>query len=290
MTPDPQLPSTELKAGTIAAVVIVSLVVAYVRFSRPVSLPPKPPPPAAGAPASEQLEHLAESVESWRRFIAQDAAAAGLKTPSPTEMARKLRHRVDDEPRTIAPGEPAIEAAGLRITAGVADDDGGRKLLTLTIENLVDSDLAYHVVTDPRPSSASCAQRSILSYNATVVHRGGKEVRSECGYRNGMSLRIERIETVELVPLMALYVSRLPPAALGADARLTRGHHPDLPSGWTVCTTVASQSVRTEIEQGEIAWRDLVDFYARHRCETYSFPEGYRAFEKDDARRLPVVE
>jgi hypothetical protein len=129
----------------------------------------------------------------------------------------------------------------------------------------------------------------ILAHDAIVVGRGKQVQRTECIYRSGMSLAIERVESVALPPLSSAYVSRLPPAAFGADARMARGHRPDLPAGMAVCSTVASQSVRSDIENGTIAWRDLVDFYARHSCETYQFPEGYKAFEKNGARTLPAV-
>ncbi len=290
MTPDERLPTTTLKVGTIATVVALSAVVAYVQFTGDVGLPPKPPPPASGGGASEQLDRIADSAGSWQAFLLRDAAAAAIAAPAPADMARKLRHRIDEEVRVIAPGEGTVEVAGLKLTAGVADDEGTRRLFTLSIENATDSDLAYRVLTEPRPGGAACNQRAILPHDAIVVRRGTTVVRSECSYRPGMSLRISRVESMELLPLMGFYVSRLPPAALGADPRLARGHQPDLPTGWTVCTTVASQSVRSAIEQGKIAWRDLVDFYARHRCETYTFPEGYRAFEKNAARPLPVVE
>ena len=42
--------------------------------------------------------------------------------------------------------------------------------------------------------------------------------------------------------------------------------------------------------RGDIGWRDLVDFYARHRCQTYQFPSSYRAFKSDGERPIPAVE
>jgi hypothetical protein len=52
---------------------------------------------------------------------------------------------------------------------------------------------------------------------------------------------------------------------------------------------VLGQAVRNGIESGEIGWRDLVDFYARHRCQTYTFPLEYRAFNVDGQRTLPAL-
>ena len=50
------------------------------------------------------------------------------------------------------------------------------------------------------------------------------------------------------------------------------------------------EAVRAGLERGEIGWRDLVDFYARHRCQTYQFPISYRAFSAEGAMRLPVAD
>lgn len=282
--------SPALRWGTIGGAVAICLGVASLRMcGGDIAMPPKPPPPTMTGSAQDVLKNASATHASWRAGIERDAAIVGVPAPGDDAMAKKLLYRVDEEARVLAPGEGSIEAAGLRLTASTEPEEGrNRKALLLTIENLTDSDLAYHVVSVPRPGGAACNDRLLLAHNAIVVGRGEKVVRSECVYRDGMSLALERVETVALPPLSSAYVSRLPPAAVGADARLSRGHRPALPSGMTVCTTVASQTVRADIESGATTWRDLVDYYARHSCANYQFPEGYRAFEKDGAQSLPV--
>lgn len=281
--------SPALRWGTIGVVAALSLGVASLRMCGTIAIPPKPPPPAVHATAADALKQSGATYASWREGVERDAARVGVPTPSDAVMASAFVHRVDNERRVIAPGEGSIEAAGLRLTAGtVAEEGTARQAMILTIENLADTDLAYNVVTTPRPGGAQCNQRQVLPHDAIVVARGQKVTRSECVYRAGMSLAIDRIETLALPRLSSAYVSRLPPAAVGADARLARGHRPALPASMPVCTTVASQTVRADIESGETSWRDLVDYYARHSCERYQFPEGYRAFERDGARKLPV--
>lgn len=282
--------SPALRWGTIGIVVAASLAIAMTRMCRAVSIPAKAEPPAMTGGVSDMLKTASASAESWRAGIERDAQVVGVATPSDTEMTQKLTYRLDEEPRVIAPGEGSIEAAGLRLTATAVNEEGApRQAMLLTVENLTDTALAYNVVTTPRPGGASCNQRAILAHDAMVVAARGTEVRSECIYRPGMSLAIARVETLTLGPLSRAYVSRLPPAAIHTDPRLARGHRPDLPTGMSVCSTVASQSVRSDIENGTITWRDLVDFYARHSCQTYQFPEGYKAFDKDGARLLPAV-
>ena len=101
----------------------------------------------------------------------------------------------------------------------------------------------------------------------------------------GMALAITRVETLEVPVLPAWYVGLLPPRVVGVEDRIARGH--EAPRSDEKCSAVVSQTVRSGLEQGEIGWRDLVDFYARHRCATYRFPPSYRAFRSDGERPVP---
>ncbi len=277
-----------LRWGTLSAVVALAIGIASTRMCGDVDLPPKMAPPSVSGTTGDIIKTTSTSRASWRQEIENDARTLGVPAPSDTDLARAFVHRVDGEPFVIAPGEASHESAGLRLTASAIDEDGtNRQAMALTIENLTDSDLAYHVVTTPRPGGAGCNERLVLAHDANVVRRRGKVTRTECVYRQGMSLAVERVETIALGALSSAYVSRLPPAAFGTEPRLVRGHRPELPNGMGVCTTVASQSVRAEIENGTISWRDLVDFYARHSCATYQFPEGYKAFEGKGELKLP---
>ncbi len=277
--------STPIRMGATAGVIGLALAVTMVQFCGGVSLPAKPPPPPETLAASKDVLRQATQTESgWVAYLDKDALVAGVAPPSARDMSKKLVMRADEGARTLTPGDPAIEAAGLRLAAV---NSGG--MLALVIENLTSTDLAYRVVTEVRPASA-CNGRDLEPYNANVVMRGGREVRSECSYRGGMSLVISRIESIELSPLSAYYLSKVPPRALGADARLSVGHEPELPGDAKVCNVAVSQALRAGVDSGEIQWRDLVDFYARHRCETYQFPMQYRAFVRDGERPLPASE
>jgi hypothetical protein len=274
-----------IRIGMIAAAVGIALAITAVRACGSVPMPPKPPPPSTSLANSKETLRQATQTESlWAAGFDADAASAGVSVPSVSEMSRKLVAREDEGLRSLAPGEPPIDAAGLRLSAIAA---GGT--LSLVIENRTATDLAYRVATTVRPT-ANCSSRSIDGYNANVVAPGDREVRSECSYHDGMSLEISGVETVELVPLQALYVSKVSPSNLGADARLAVGHEPKLPAGQAVCNIPMPQSMRAASRDGTIRWRDLVDFYARHSCDTYSFPMEYRAFRKDGERPLPAAQ
>jgi hypothetical protein len=277
--------SAPIRIGVVAGTIGLGLAISTLQFCGAVSLPAKPPPPADTLAASQEVLRRSTQTESgWVASLDKDALAAGVEAPTPQAMSKKLVMRADEGTRTLAPGEPAIDAAGLRLSAV---ESGGT--LALVIENRATSDLAYRVVTRVRPDGG-CGRREVDAYNANVVPRGGREVRSECTYRGGMSLEISRVESIELSPLSAFYVSKVPPRALGADARLAVGHEPDLPGGAQVCNIAVSQALRAGLDSGAIQWRDLVDFYARHRCETYQFPLQYRAFVRDGERPLPAAE
>ena len=48
------------------------------------------------------------------------------------------------------------------------------------------------------------------------------------------------------------------------------------------------QAIRNALAKNLATWRDIVDFYGRHRCETYRFPTGYRAFTRKGQWAVPV--
>jgi hypothetical protein len=270
-------------AGAIALIAGLS----SLRFCSDVTLPDKPPAPRA-QPADQLLAATDASPRAWRGYVERDAIAAGIPLPTPKDMSRRLPFRVDESHHTLEPGAAPIDLAGLRVSAQLATVDGD-DLIVLSIENLGSSYVAYRVVTRPNVSGTICAGRSILPHNGMVIAPHATERRSECVFRRGMYLHVDRVDAVDLPPLPALYVSRVPPAAVGAEPRLALGHRPALPRGVAVCNVVASRSVAAGLENGTLGWRDLIDFYARHRCDTYQFPDGYRAFSRDGEKPLPVV-
>ncbi len=271
--------------ATIAGAVALAIALGTLRFCGGVSMPPKPPAPHVDrAGASDMLATADATPRVYQSYLAHDAEVAGVRAPTIEMMGRRLVSRLDESRRGIAPGDAPIEIAGLRLSVLVEKED-----LVLVIENPSDTDLAYSIKTRPSYGNALCAQRRVRPFNAMVVAHESAEKRVECAYRDGLVLAIERVETVALNPLQSSYVSRVVPAAVGIETRLAQGHQPRLPPGVDICNLSMSQSIRSAIENDTIGWRDLVDFYARHRCESYSFPDGYRAFVKDAERPLPVV-
>ena len=272
----------QYRLGVLAGAVVLVAVITYLRFCGSVGLPPKPPPPTG--PSGTQSELLSKSTTSptiYKGFLDSDAAAAGVRAPTIDEMSRKLSYRVDEARHVLEPGQPPLEVAGLRIRLERTSDQ-----VVMVIQNLLDSDAAYEVTSSPSTGSALCTGARPLPFNAMVISKGQSERRTECTWHDGMSIIVTKVETIELAPLSAWYVSQVPPSVVGIEDRLARGHRGIETK--EKCSAVQSQVVRTGLDRGNIGWRDLIDFYSRHRCQTYQFPSTYRAFKSDGERPVPA--
>lgn len=274
---------SQFRVGVLVAAAAVVGIVTYARFSGRLSLPDKPPPPEG--PTGTQRQLLSRTTGSpgmYRDFLEQDASAAGVRVPSMTDMARKLPYRVDEARHVLALGQPAIEVAGLRLRVERSGDS-----VVMVIQNLVGSDVAYNVASSPSTGSYICNSARPLPINAMVIAKGATETRTECAWRDGMSIVVTKVETVEVSALSSYYLSQLPPQLAGIDPRIARGHRR---AGADTCAAVTSQVVRNGMDNGQIGWRDLVDFYARHRCQSYQFPAKYRALTSDGERPIPATD
>jgi hypothetical protein len=273
----------QLRIGVLISGAIVVIAIICLRFCGSLSLPAKPPPPSGPSGTARQL--LTRSTGSpaiYEDFLKNDAAAVGVGAPTTEEMARKLAYHVDEsrQPTSLALGKPPIERAGVRLHI-----ERSGQAIVLVIHNLLDSDIAYNVVTRPSIGGSLCASVSPLPFNALVIAKGSSETRTECAWREGMTVLVEKVETLEISKLSAWYLSHLPPELAALDDRTSRGA-----SVTEGCSPLVSATVRSGIERGQITWRDLVDFYARHRCQTYQFPPFYRAFKSDGEHPLPVID
>lgn len=280
---DVAVPDAQFRLGVAASGLVLVAVITGARFCGSASLPPKPARMAGpSGPARSLIAKGAASPAVYQDFLERDAASAGTRVPSIESMSRKLPYRVDEVRHVLEVGAPPIELAGLRLTVGLEGTS-----LMLSIENLTDGDLAYAVATTPTPNISGCNAAPAQLFNAMVIAKGATERRVECVYREGMALAINKVETLEVSALSAWYIALVPPALVGVEARIARGHR--APETSEKCSTSVSQVVRSGLDSGQIGWRDLVDFYARHRCATYRFPSAYRAFKEDGERALPAT-
>jgi hypothetical protein len=282
----------KFRIGVALGAVVVLVAGIALRFDYDLTLPGKPPaPPPPDKAALRRMDY--ENPDIYKAYLEQDSSTYGVSRTEPADLDGPFPYEKSEAPRALAPGGPAIDTGMLRITARVEKLDvhtrngkSAAEHLVLRIENKRPRPVAYRVQTTFGPGSdASCSSKGSLPHNAMAIPASGSVERTECFYRARMVVTVEQVEAMELPPLSYFYVSRIYPPHIGASGRTSANHQ--APSG-AACATVPQQSILIGMEKGTVSWRDVVDFYARHRCETYDFPLGYRAITQPGQYRLPV--
>ncbi len=248
---------------------------------------PKPPPP----PESLMNSELRYSRTVYQGMLAQDAKAFAVPAPTIGEFSQPNPYFEEWKGKRRMKKSEAFDMPHLRLVLDVvkmhASQDGqafGSDQFVLRIENKTSRYLAYRVetsVTDPD----KCASKGDVPHNAIVLKPGQTILRTECLYRKEAVVDVNHVEVIELGPLAAHYVARLPATAVLYDQRTAAGHEPL--AGSLCPQTFSWREIREGIDSREIGWRDVMDFYARHNCEEYSFFRGYR-YRTDPAAPLPV--
>jgi hypothetical protein len=257
------------------------------RFCGDFDLPGKPVKPAVEIDTAANVsQRITRSALAYDGYLEKDSANFGLSRVQVRTMSAVFPYQASHERHVLAPDE-SIEVNGLVLTMKTPKKRGKRQM-TLTIENKTHKAMAYRIKTRPSPGARSCRRMKHLPHNAIALPPRGLITRGECTYRKGWTLEVLEVETVALPELAYLYVSSVPVETFGFDKR-TSGKHKS-PSPGLSCRAIASATFRKSVASGDIGWRDLVDFYARHRCNSYKLPVGYTAFEKNDERVLPVTE
>jgi hypothetical protein len=183
----------QFRVGVAGAALVLVAGITAVRFCGSVSLPPKPEEPIVRGNATQVAEQVNASPALYQDHLANDAAAAGVRTPTYEQMKRKLLYRVDEGRRVLEVGDAPVNMAGLELTAQRSGD-----AIVLEIRNTTKSDLGYRVETEPTPRFAGCANVEPLQFNALVIGEGQREVRVECTWREGMAIVVNRAESIEL--------------------------------------------------------------------------------------------
>jgi hypothetical protein len=196
---------------------------------------------------------------------------------------------------TLSPGGPPWENDVLRLSAraealtiDMAQGKYQSEHLILTIQNKTHSHVVYRVDTSPDSGKKKCLGKGDLEHNAIALAPDETIERTECTYRSGAKLLVQRVETLVVPPLSYYFASMVFPAHVGLDERATRGHK--APARAKLCSSeIPQQAIARATEQGTATWRDVMDFYGRHSCDRHTFPEGYRAFANSGERTLPVT-
>ncbi|NVB38322.1 hypothetical protein G6O69_10810 [Pseudenhygromyxa sp. WMMC2535] len=194
-----------------------------------------------------------------------------------------------DAPRTLAPGE-SLREAPLEISVSVqqlvSEARGIRSKLAHTVVDVVNTGevpVAYRLLLD-KAGDGDCRLRAMTRYDAMVLEPGERAEISVC--KDSHSIEISELRVLELTPAGAIWVDKLPAAAVALGENATRAHDPG--RELVQCTELPVREYAARIQSGELAWEDLIDFYSRHDCENYEWVEGYtRALEP--LASLPVL-
>lgn len=280
-------PLVLMQIGVTAVVMMIGLVVLYGGFS---------PPDAPARPrVVESIGHTQEEVkllpQIYRALVEQDGRRWSVQVPSAAALAEPIPYF--DEivgKRKLSPGKP-IETRHLAITYKIAKVQAtvdGQSFrydhMVLSIKNNTNKYLAYRVITQV-PSTVKCTNKGDIPHNAIVLSPGMTVERTECMFKDGITLHLLSAEVMEVLPLSAYYISRLPPSLVLYDARTAAGH---IPLAQPLCRqTVNWQDIQRGVETNQFSWKDLMDFYARHSCDEYSFFDTYR-YRQDPNLPLPA--
>ncbi|HTE54539.1 MAG TPA: hypothetical protein VK698_26985 [Kofleriaceae bacterium] len=275
----------------------IAAIVARVSFFHPVDLPAIPPPPVparAEVVTARATAAIDRDPAAFADRLASDSKALRIEpVATPADLSGVFAHRWDDKRRELEPGghHASAEVLGLAMTLSIERAaELPRRQLVLTVENTTADHLAYRIVTQSSRGLRPCHGKSDIAHDAFALAPGETARRSECIYRKGLKLFVDRVETIRLPRLSYYYVSDLPASALGverSDQLAARGHRPA--KGRSPCRVYQSAELTGALIDGSATWRDLVDFYARHPCRSYSFPIGYKAFNREEERPLPAV-
>lgn len=230
------------------------------------------------AQVAEQRAELEGGSASFERSLADSAAEFGLAAPTIESLSAPNAYALELDTPTVLAGGRSWSSSHLRVTAVVekvmykqhgASVSASHSIAR--IENISATPVAYSV----RVTSAErgrCEVRGSRMHNALALRAGETADVVVCA--GGGSIRLDRVEVLELGEYGHRLVSQLPARALGADEVTANAHRP-LPHVET-CAALDAASLVQMVRDGAATWADIIDFYARHDCRRFAFVPGYR--------------
>lgn len=258
-----------LVAGSVAIIAIGSWLA-----HTPGPLPPPPPRRTRSGPPDKA--HLRQTY--YRAQVDEDRAALGLpKLRSLAPLRRPHPYALElSEPRRLRAGKKLssksleLKLVARKLWLGPRGRGVRTRHAVLRIANATNHHLAYRIQTR---IAGHCERKTYIAHNAIALAPREAVERTECLMPRKPVLVIERIETMQLTPLGYHYVSRLSPGRIGYDTRTSSGHRYERAER---CKLIPWRTIRSGLRADEVAWRDIIDFYARHNCDEYTFFVGYR--------------
>jgi hypothetical protein len=271
----------------LTGIVVIAIGLGVLFGGGPPAVPPRPKPPIPGT-ASSATKY---SATLYRAALEQDSRIYGLPVVRPEDMANPFSYFNEwSGDRRLKVGS-SMQTPHLRLSLVVRKEAGTMEgqtyradHLVLRIDNLTSHHLAYRIGTSVS-DEARCQAKGDAPHNAIAIEPGQTIYRTECLYRADQRIDVRSVEVMELPRLSAAYVSRLRPALVLYSPRASAGHMP--PRGELCPQMYSWREIRDGADRNELGWRDVIDFYARHNCDEYSFFLGYH-YRTDPAAPLPA--
>lgn len=222
--------------------------------------------------------------------IKEDIAAFGIDDVTMTALAEAQPHHIElPKPINLASGRrwasPRIELKATVEKVNYAQHGATVSAAhrVLTVRNASELAVAYRLEVGV-PGEEKCTVRGARQHNAIALRPGETAEVVVCAGRG--PIRVTALESLGLTELGYLYVSQLPPAAVGYDTVTAHAHRPLVkvsPCGQTDPTQIGRW-----LADGALRWVDVMDFFARHDCHDFQiFPEYRHAVTP--LSRLPVL-
>ena len=265
-----------LGLGGCAALVVIALAASRFLKTEPPPPPPPPPPPTENTVVGQM--RYTESF--YNAEVNDDLKRYSLNPMKPGELAQPNAYFNElDAPKKLKADRDQLDTPHLHVAthtrkewATTPDGQGYRyEHIILAITNKSDKPIAYRVETAV-DNPEKCRSKGSIPHDAIALKPGESIERTECLWHPGATLTVKRIEELELTPLGYYYVSRLTPSQVLVDERTSMAH--TVPKGAKPCTYVPWRDIQAASQSGT-EWSDVMDFYARHNCDDYSFYRGY---------------
>ncbi|MDW8280510.1 MAG: hypothetical protein RMK29_02290 [Myxococcales bacterium] len=240
-------------------------------------LPPSQEQPAALPPGGD----IRCTPMHYQATLQQDAAAFGVPVPTLQELQQPLRGGTELRGRRLRPQGDVVETEHLRLETSIVklrstlDGSQGFRAdhLVLRITNKSSVPVAYRVLTT-LPDVQRCGSKADLPHNAIVLRPGETVERTECIFHKRRILQLIQVDAYEVTELGHRYLSRLMPSEGGPfEMRLARAHDR---GGLKPCQTIPWR----DLDPATDVWLAVVDFHARHNCDEYTQPRGYRPWTR----------
>ena len=230
---------------------------------------------------SKALEREAGYRKSEAFFNTRVEAATethGVARPSLERLREPntFHHPITRGEAKIVTTDAPLRKAGLELRVKVEEREVRRRGLTIKnqhtlarVRNVGESPVAYFLKIGS--STSDCQVHALSRHNAMALMPGEEVEIAICA--GAHALEVFDLRVMEITELGALWVSKIPPQAVGHDQASARAHHPG--RGVEMCAEIPAVEFGERVHRGNAAWEDIVDFYSRHDCEHYSWPPDY---------------